>query len=137
MIFSTVHRANWRFRPVFIMAKEVISLIKILLGILRYTMYKVLRRSLLDLHELHTRTRKRPKLRDFSTQSGSGQQKRILVSSNIVNLDLSSCFPTRIKYDHRALKITRTGKSPAPKFSGLEMVPDVRFIRQVVTKSYI
>ena len=101
-----------------------------------YTMYKVLRRSLLDLHELHTRTRKRPKLRDFSTQSGSGQQKRILVSRNIVKLDLSSCFPTRIKYDHRALKITRTGKSHAPKFSSLKTTSDGQLIREIVTKSH-
>ena len=77
-------------------------------------------RSLEDSYELHTRARKRPKLRDFLDQSGSSQQKRILVSSNTVNLDLSSCFPTRIKYDHHTLKITRTGKSHAPKFSSLE-----------------
>ena len=77
-----------------------------------------------------------PKLRDFSPQSGSGQQKRILVSSNIVNLDLSSCFPTRIKYDHRTLKITRTGKSHAPKFSSLKTTSDGQLIREIVTKSH-
>ena len=100
-----------------------------------YSAFKVLRRK--DTYELHTRAWKRSKLGDFLPQSGSGQQKRILVSINIVNLDLSSCFPTRIKYDHRALKITRTGKSHAPKFSSLEKASYCQFIREIVTKSYI